>query len=129
MLTELQYESCESRTTVETANRRNRFHHAKTNHCLLTLQMHTSSIYRIAVRAVTALTRECVQVFTLTDHLAVRWFKAFPSGRFGAVALTALQSVVESQIIVVARAREVIPQPTPQPNQSMETRRRWQPRG
>jgi len=55
--------------------------------------------------------------------------KLSPPGNLVLSHSTTLQSVVGSQIIVVQRAREVIPQPSPQPNQSVETRRCWQPRG
>ena len=57
----------------------------------------------------------------------MRWFKALPSGRFGPVLSLVWQHSVGLQIIAVYyKAREAIPQPTPQPNQSEETRRRWQ---
>lgn len=55
--------------------------------------------------------------------------KLSPPGNLVLSHSTTLQSVVGSQIIAVQRAREVIPQPSPQPNQSVETRRCWQPRG
>ena len=74
-----------------------------------------------------ALIRGCVVAFSSTDRRLVRWFKALPSGRFGPVLSLVWQHSVGLQIIAVYYwAREAIPQSTPQPNQSEETRRRWQ---
>jgi hypothetical protein len=74
--------------------------------------------------------RECVPgVSSQRSTCPCASSKLSPPGNLVLSHSTTLQSVVGSQIIVVQRAREVIPQPSPQPNQSVETRRCWQPRG